>query len=98
MAINQGDVVVGNIGSAQRMEFTVIGDAVNVSWRLQELTKKLGSNLLVSASVAALVVEEFELQSLGKAQIQGQDQEIEVYAVLSRIEVESSGETASVTA
>lgn len=98
MAINQGDVVVGNIGSAQRMEFTVIGDAVNVSWRLQELTKKLGANLLVSASVAALVVEEFELQSLGQAQIQGQGQEIEVYAVLSRIEVDSSGETASVTA
>jgi adenylate cyclase len=39
VALNHGEFVVGNIGSPQRMEFTVIGDAVNVSWKLQELPK-----------------------------------------------------------
>lgn len=40
IALNHGAVIAGNIGSPQRMEFTVIGDAVNVTWKMQELTKK----------------------------------------------------------
>ena len=87
IAINQGDVVVGNIGSARRMEFTVIGDAVNVSWRLQELTKQLGSDLLVSKSVSGLVVEEFELKPLGASSIAGYAEPIEVFSVLGPVDV-----------
>ena len=64
-AINYGEVVAGNIGSPQRMEFTVIGDAVNVSWKLQELTKKVDARLIVSGNVANLVAEHFEVRSLG---------------------------------
>ena len=81
IAVNQGDVVVGNIGSAQRMEFTVIGDAVNISWKLQELTKQLGTQLVVSGNVAPLLVEDFELQSLGHRNLPGRDGTIEVFAV-----------------
>ena len=81
IAINQGDVVVGNIGSAQRMEFTVIGDAVNISWKLQELTKQLGTQLVVSGYVAPLLIEEFELQPLGRHDLPGRDAAIEVFAV-----------------
>ena len=51
-AINHGKVVVGNIGSPQRMEFTVIGEPVNLSWKLQELTKKFGCDLIVSEEVS----------------------------------------------
>ena len=65
MAINYGEVVVGNIGSPQRMEFTLIGDAVNVSWKLQELTKTRKATLIVSESVASLVADHFDLHSLG---------------------------------
>ena len=63
IAINHGEVVVGNVGSPRRMEFTVIGDAVNVSWKLQELTKQVDADLVVSESVAGLVVEHFELRA-----------------------------------
>ena len=87
IAINQGDVIVGNVGSARRMEFTVIGDVVNVSWRLQELTKQLGSDLLVSKSVSALVLEEFELRAHGKSAIAGYAEEVEVFSVLGPVSI-----------
>jgi adenylate cyclase len=81
MAVNYGEVVVGNIGSPQRMEFTVIGDAVNVAWKLQELTKKSGARVMVSGSVAALTAEHFELRSLGSLVVDKSHAVCEVYAV-----------------
>ncbi|HEY4282045.1 MAG TPA: adenylate/guanylate cyclase domain-containing protein [Chthoniobacterales bacterium] len=64
MGINYGEVVVGNIGSPQRMEFTVIGNSVNLSWRLQELTKQNGDGIIVSSSVAMLLADEFPLRPI----------------------------------
>jgi adenylate cyclase len=86
VALNHGEVVVGNIGSPQRMEFTVIGDAVNVSWKLQELTKDLESDLIVGESVMALVIEEFDLRSLGKATIDSLPHPLEIFAVRGLLE------------
>ncbi|MDQ6621920.1 MAG: adenylate/guanylate cyclase domain-containing protein [Verrucomicrobiota bacterium] len=90
MAINHGEVVVGNIGSPQRMEFTVIGDAVNVSWKLQELTKEYGSEIIVGENVMSLVVEEFELRPLGQAQIRGVPDPINIFAVSGAVELDEA--------
>jgi adenylate cyclase len=81
VALNHGEVVVGNIGSPQRMEFTVIGDAVNVSWKLQELTKGLGADLIVGESVMALVIEEFDLRPLGEATIESLPHPVKIFEV-----------------
>ncbi len=81
IALNHGPVVVGNIGSPQRMEFTVIGDAVNVTWKMQELTKKVSAELIVSKTVESLIVEHFELQPLGKFELHGVPGEWEVFAI-----------------
>jgi adenylate cyclase len=86
-AINHGEVVVGNIGSPQRMEFTVIGDAVNVTWKLQELTKDLDADLIVGENVNSLVVEEFELRSLGRVTIGGLRQSLEIFELRGEIEL-----------
>jgi adenylate cyclase len=88
MAINYGEVVVGNIGSPQRMEFTVIGDAVNVSWKLQELTKIRRAGLIVSESVAKLVAEHFDLQSLGTTTLDNSHKPCEIYTLARPIGAE----------
>jgi adenylate cyclase len=87
VAINHGEVVVGNIGSPQRMEFTVIGDAVNVTWKLQELTKDLDADLIVGEKIYALVIEDFELRALGKITIRGCPQALEVFELRGAIEL-----------
>ncbi len=81
VALNHGEVVVGNIGSPQRMEFTVIGDAVNVSWKLQELTKDLDSDLVVGESVMSLIIEEFDVRPLGKATLKSLPHPVEIFEV-----------------
>jgi adenylate cyclase len=90
VAINHGEVVVGNIGSPQRMEFTVIGDAVNVTWKLQELTKDFGVDLIVGENVHSLVIEEFELRSLGNVTVGGLGRPLEIFEVCGAIEVPAS--------
>ncbi|HJT46490.1 MAG TPA: adenylate/guanylate cyclase domain-containing protein [Chthoniobacterales bacterium] len=82
MAVNYGDVVVGNIGSSQRMEFTLIGDAVNVSWKLQEMTKMRRGGLIISESVAALVGDNFNLVSLGTATLDDSHQPCEIFTIV----------------
>ncbi len=90
VALNHGEVVVGNIGSPQRMEFTVIGDAVNVSWKLQELTKDLDADLIVGENVMRLVIEEFDLKSLGKATIESLPEPLEIFEVCGLLEPQTS--------
>ena len=98
VAINHGEVVVGNIGSPQRMEFTVIGDAVNVTWKLQELTKDLGSDLIVGENVHSLVIEEFELRSLGKVTVGGLRQPLQIFELRGAIELPAARTLPELTA
>lgn len=84
LAVNHGPVVVGNIGSQQRMEFTVVGDAVNTSWKLQEMTKTLGWDLLVGERVAALIIENFELRPFGSFDVRD-NAAMEVFGVVDEI-------------
>ncbi|MEY2483430.1 MAG: adenylate cyclase, partial [Verrucomicrobiota bacterium] len=90
VALNHGEVIVGNIGSPQRMEFTVIGEAVNVSWKLQELTKDLDADLIVGEDVVALIIEDFELRTLGTASIKSMPHPIEIFEVCGAIEPQTA--------
>ena len=80
IALHGGDVVVGNIGSPNKMEFTVIGDAVNAAWRLQERSKEHPGEILVGESVARLLEGEFTTEEAGELTVGGS---LEVkYAIL----------------
>lgn len=80
IGVHVGDVMYGNIGSASRLDFTVIGPAVNMASRLEALTKQLGRTVLLSRDFAELVQPKFELEHVGKHEVRGFSEPIELFA------------------
>jgi len=78
IGINQGEVVGGNIGSQEKMDPTVIGDAVNLVSRLEGLTRTYGIDILVGPTAADLIRDEFRLRSVARVQVQGKTEPVEI--------------------
>jgi adenylate cyclase len=78
VGLHWGEVEFGNIGTRDRLDFTVIGPAVNLASRLQELTKTVGAPVLASAEFAAATSR--TLGNLGGQRVRGLGTEIEVFA------------------
>jgi adenylate cyclase len=80
IGVHVGDVMYGNIGSRARLDFTVIGPAVNMASRLETLTKQLGRPVLLSRDFADLVTGQFELERVGEHAVRGFADPIELFA------------------
>ena len=83
IGINTSRIIAGNIGSSRRLNYSVLGDGVNVAARLQDLTRmsQYRADILVSAATLKAARGQYVLRPLGAAPVRGRDEPVEIFAL-----------------
>jgi len=80
--IHVGDAVVGNLGSSERMNYTALGNTVNLASRLEGLNKEYGTAILVSEAVYSRVQGRFRFRAIGSVTVKGMTKETHIYELI----------------
>lgn len=83
IGVYHGEIIVGNIGHPQRMEFTVLGDGVNLAARLESATKQFHTDILIGGSVEELTRDKFIYRRVGAIAFKGKSRPIETFTLIS---------------
>jgi adenylate cyclase len=83
VAVHTGTVFAGSIGSRERAKYTVIGDPVNVTARLEGLNKDLGTTILMTEAIWSAIGHLVETRFRGEMPVKGRTEPLRVYEVVS---------------
>ena len=84
IGINTGPMVIGNMGTEWRLNYTVMGDEVNVAARLEAANKELGSDILISIATAAAAGTEITFRPRGTIEVKGRTRRVAVFELLAK--------------
>jgi class 3 adenylate cyclase len=98
IGLNSGPVSVGSVGGGGRLEFTVIGDTVNVAARVEQLTRETGDTILLTEATRCLLEGDVELEPRGAAPLRGKSEPVPVYAPVGAGAVGDVSEAAAAAA